>query len=412
MAQYSFKARNNAGELIEGELTGSSEGEIINQLRQREYTPVKISQGTVSKLKEANSFFLFKKLNFGSSRVKVRDLMFFCTNLSSMTNAGIPLLNALNITGDLLTNVKLTASVRKISQLVSDGSSFSDALAVFPDIFSNFFISMIRTGEMSGTLDKVLKEMALYLEKEDNLRQTIRGMLIYPMILLTACVGVVVLIITFLMPKFVEIFTKAGVELPLPTKILYEAGIWIKQYPVYYIPTLIALIWGVKAFLKTDKGKDFSDRFMLKMPIVGSLINKSLVARFCRTLATLLDTGVPMLMGLKILQQVLGNVIYVGIVGEIYSSVEKGEGIHTALIPRKEIPKDVTYMISVGERSGNTGVMLNKIADFYENKIQFQVKELMVLIEPTFITIMGAVVGVIMASIILPMFDMIKTIKQ
>jgi len=410
MARYFFKARNNAGELIEGDLTGESEREIISQLRQKGHTPVKIGQSTVSKIKKANP--LTFKLNFGSSRVKVRDLTLFCTNLSSMTNAGIPLLNALNLTGDLLTNDKLAAATRKISQLVSDGSSFSDALAVFPNIFSNFFVNMIRTGEMSGTLDKALQEMSVYLEKEDNLRQTIKGMLIYPMVLLTACISVIILIVTFLMPKFVEIFTKAGVELPLPTRILYQTGLWIKAYPFYYIPALIGIIWGMKVFLRTNRGKDLYDRFLLKVPLIGPLVNISLVTRFCRTLATLMDTGVPMLIGLKILQQVLENVVYAGIVGEVYASVEKGEGIHTALINRPEIPKDVTYMISVGERSGNTGKMLNKIADFYENKIQFRVKELMVLIEPTFISIMGAVVGVIMASIILPMFDMIKTIKQ
>ena len=172
------------------------------------------------------------------------------------------------------------------------------------------------------------------------------------------------------------------------------------------------MVWGLKRFLKTDRGKDTYDHWVLKVPVIGSLINNSLVARFCRTLSTLLGTGVPMMMGLKILQKVLDNAVFAGIVGEIYESVEKGEGIHSALINRREFPKEVTYMISVGERSGNTGLMLNKIADFYENKIQFQVKELMVLIEPMFITIMGGLVGLIMASIILPMFDMIKTIKQ
>ncbi|MBF0571101.1 MAG: type II secretion system F family protein [Candidatus Omnitrophica bacterium] len=412
MTLYFYKARNNAGELVEGDLTASSEQEILGQLRQMEYTPVKISRDKGLDLKKGKFLSSIAHYNIGSSPVRLRDLMVFCTNISSMINAGIPLLNSLNVTSDLLTNPRLTATTRKISQLISDGSTFSDALAVFPDIFSDFFVSMVRTGETSGTMDKVLKDLVIYLEKEDNLRQTIRGMLIYPMILLTTCIGVVILIITFLMPQFVGIFTKAGIPLPLPTRILYQTGIWMKKYPLFYIPALIAAIWGIKQFFKTNRGKNFYGRFVLKMPVIGNLINKTLIARFCRTLATLLDTGVPMLMSLRILQQVLGNVVYVGIIGEVYANVEKGEGIYSALVARREFPKDVTYMISVGEKSGNIGVILNKIADFYENKVQFQVKELMVFIEPAFITLMAAVVGVIMASIILPMFDMIKTIKQ
>ena len=161
-----------------------------------------------------------------------------------------------------------------------------------------------------------------------------------------------------------------------------------------------------------NEGKIFFDTFILKAPLVGTLINNSLIVRFCRTLASLLDTGVPMLQGFKILQQVIENTVFVNIVEKIYISVEKGEGIHNALMTQKEFPRDVTYMISVGERTGNIGMMLNKVADFYESKVQSQVKELMVLIEPTFVAIMGAVVGVIMASILLPMFDMIKTIQK
>ncbi len=412
MTLYSYKARNNTGGLVAGEITGDSPQDVINQLRQKQYTPIAVSHHNPPEVKRKASPVLSGNMAFGSPRVKPRDLMIFCTNLSSMTDAGIPLLNALNITGEQLTNPKLAAVVRQVSQHISDGSSFSASLVFFPDVFSNFFVNMMRSGEMSGTLSKVLKDMAVYLEKQDNLRQTIRGMMIYPIVLLTACISIVVLIITFLMPQFVQIFTKANVPLPLPTRMLYAAGLWIRQYPFYYIPVLIGVFFGVKVFLETKIGKDFFDRFVLRLPLVGSLIKKILVARFCRTLAAMLDTGVPLLQSFKILEQVLENAVFVEIVETVYDSVEKGEGIHTALMARREFAKDVTYMISVGESTGNLGMMLNKIADFYESKVQFQVKELMVLIEPAFIAIMGAVVGVIMASIILPMFEMVKTIQR
>jgi type IV pilus assembly protein PilC len=412
MTQYSYKARNNAGALVTGQMTGNSVQEIINQLRAKEYTPVKITEAGTPEVKKKTTSFLSANISFGPAKVKPRDLMILCTNLSSMTDAGIPLLNALNVTSEQLTNPYLTDIVRKVSQKISEGSSFSESLALFPKVFSNFFVNMIRSGEISGTLAKVLRDMAVFLEKQDNMRQTIKGMMVYPIVLLTACIGIVVLIITFLLPQFVQIFTRANVPLPLPTRILYAAGLWIKHYPFYYIPGLIGVFFSVRLFLQTSGGKNFFDHWVLELPLVGSLIKKILVARFCRTLGAMLDTGVPLLQSFKILQQILENTVFVAIVGEIYTSVEKGEGIHPALMARREFPRDVTYMISVGESTGNLGMMLNKVADFYESKVQFQVKELMVLVEPAFIAIMGIVVGVIMASIILPMFEMVKTIQR
>jgi len=414
MTQYSYKARNNAGVLVSGQMTGDSVQEIINQLRAKEFTPVKITPevAAAGEVKKKTTPFLSGKISFGATKVKPRDLMILCTNLSSMSDAGIPLLNALNITAEQLTNPYLTDVVHKVSQKISDGSSFSESLALFPKVFSNFFVNMIRSGEISGTLPKVLRDMSIFLEKQDNMRQTIRGMMVYPIVLLTACIGIVVLIITFLMPQFVQIFTRANVPLPLPTRIMYATGLWIKHYPFYYIPGLIGAFFGVRLYLRTAKGKDFFDHVVLDLPLVGSLIKKVLVARFCRSLAAMLDTGVPLLQSFKILQQILENNVFVAIVGEIYASVEKGEGIHPALMTRREFPRDVTYMISVGESTGNLGMMLNKVADFYESKVQFQVKELMVLVEPAFIAVMGIVVGVIMASIILPMFEMVRTIQR
>lgn len=413
MAQYTYKARNNEGQLISGDLTASSEQEVIAQLRQMKYTPVKVSQGVAAKSKETSAKAGSLKEGLGGGpKVTVRDMAVFCTNLSSMTSAGIPLLGALNMVSDQLTNVKLSKAVRHISQMVSDGSSFSESLSAYPKIFSNFFINMVRAAEMSGTLDRVLRDLADYMEKQDQLRQTIRGMMIYPMVLVVACVGVILLIITFVMPQFVQIFTKAEVPLPAPTKFFYELGLFVKQYPMYYLPVIAAVVFGLRKFFKTKQGISFIDHTIFKLPLIGPLVNKLLVARFCRTLATMLTTGVPMLQSLKIVKDVVENEVFAGIVQQVYESVEQGEGIYKALMTRSEIPKDVTYMISVGEKSGNIGVMLNKIADFYESKVSFEVKNLMVLIEPTFIVIMAVSVGGILASVILPMFDMVKTISR
>jgi type IV pilus assembly protein PilC len=413
MSLFSYKARNDKGELISGSVEAESEQQAIAQIRQLNCTPVKITEDATKVKKAAPNFLSIKILSISTPvRVKMRDMVVFCTNLSSMTSAGIPLLNALTVCGEQLTNPTLAATVRRVSQVVSDGSSFSEALALFPNVFSNFFVNMIRAAETSGTLDQVLKEMAVYMEKEDNLIQTIKGMMVYPTVLVIASIGVVLLIITVVMPQFVQIFTKAGVPLPLPTKILYETGIWVKKYPLFYFPLLALIIFQGKRYFKTKNGKDLWDRFSLNLPVVGPVINNTLVARFCRTLATMLNTGVPLLQSFRIVQNVLDHVVFTKIIDNVYTSVEKGETINQVLSNYREFPRDVTYMISVGEKTGNMGLMLNKIADFYENKVQFEVKNLMLLIEPTFVAVMGVVVGGILASMILPMFDMVKTIHR
>ena len=412
MSKYSYKARNNEGQSVAGVLEATSEQEAISQLGKMQYTPIAITLSQEAAGKDTpNSFWNFS-LGSGEQKVKVKDVMSFCSNLSSMTSAGVPLLGAINTIAEQFQNPTTTKTLRKVGQLVSQGSSFSEALAIFPKVFSPFFVSMVKVGEMSGTLEETLNALSVYLEKQERLKQTVRGILIYPSILLIVGTAVVVLILVFLMPKFVDIFTKSGVTLPVPTKILYALSLFLKKYWLGVIVGIIAFVVGIKVSFMKEKTKAMWDRLFIKLPIIGSLLIKIQVARFCRTLGIMVNSGVSILVALNMVKQVLSNVVFVEILKEVYDSVERGEGIHKPLIPRKEFPKDVTYMISVGEQSGNIGQMLNKVADFYESKVEFEVKDLVALIEPIFICILGAVVGVIMASMILPMFDMIKTIEM
>lgn len=412
MSKFAYKARNNDGQPVTGVLEAVSQQEALLQLGKMQYTPISISEQSSDQPKEAKNF-LDIKLNFSlvEKKVAVKDVMAFCSNLSSMTSAGVPLMGAINTIAEQFQNPVMTETLRKVGQLVSQGSSFSEALAIFPRVFSPFFVSMVRVGEMSGTMDETLKALAIYLEKQEHLRQTVKGIMIYPSVLVVVGTAVVVMILTFLMPQFVTIFTKAGVPLPIPTKMLYALSLFLRQYWLWIIITLIALIVAIQISFKKEKTKALWDRLFLKLPVIGGLIIKIQVARLCRTLGIMVISGVSILVALKMVRQVLSNIVFVEILKDVYDSVERGEGIHKQLIPRKEIPKDVTYMISVGEQSGNIGLMLNKIADFYETKVEFEVKEVVTLIEPIFIVILGIVVGVIMASMILPMFDMIKTIQ-
>ncbi|MBF0522285.1 MAG: type II secretion system F family protein [Candidatus Omnitrophica bacterium] len=409
MAIYSYKARNNSGELITGKLESSSEAEAINQLHQMQYIPIKISEETSVSAKEAPQPGV--KMS-QAGRVKVSDLMFFCINLSSMVSAGLPLMGALNVTADQLVNPYFSEVIRKVAQSVSQGVTFSDSLEKFPTIFSKFFVNMVRVGEMSGTMDNSLKTLAVYMEGQENLRQKVIGALIYPAILITAGIGVILLILTFVMPKFVQIFTRSGVPLPLPTRILYDLSVLIQQRWILFLFCLGAFIAAIKIGLQTKSGKDLWQRFLLKTPLFGPVTNNILIARFTRTLGSLLNSGVPLLQSLDILKGIIDNCVFSNIIQEVRVSVEKGEGVHKPLIKHKEFPKDVVYMISVGESAGKMGQMLNKAADFYENKVDYSIKGLVVFIEPVFISFLGVCVGGIMASVLLPMFDMIKTIRH
>jgi type IV pilus assembly protein PilC len=240
----------------------------------------------------------------------------------------------------------------------------------------------------------------------------VKGMMTYPMVLIFASIAVVLLIIVVVMPQFVQVFTKAGVPLPLPTRLMYELGLQIKQYWYVHLIVIATIVFGVKTYLKTEKGKDFFDRFILTVPVIGGIVKKSLVVRFTRTLATMLNTGVPLLQSLRVVRNVVENRVFARIIDDVYINTEKGEGINKALLSHRLIPKDVTYMVSIGEKSGNLPTMLNKVADFYENKVNYEIKDAMVLVEPIFISILGVCVGGIMASMILPMFDMVKTIQR
>ncbi|MBF0122356.1 MAG: type II secretion system F family protein [Candidatus Omnitrophica bacterium] len=386
-----------------------SEQDVIGQLRQLQCTPVKIDRGGSTKVKIEK---VVKTPQIAVRPVKTEDLLALCINLSSMISAGITLMGALNVISGQLENPYLGEVVRRVARMVSEGSSLSSALENFPRVFSKFFINMVRVGEISGTMDDVLKTLAVFLEKQDDLRQKIHGALIYPMILIVAGVGVILLIITFVMPQFVKIFEKAGIVLPLPTRMLNGVGVWLRHYWLFFIGGLVALFFLVRYLFEIPKVRDKWQRFILRVPVFGRLGCNVLVARFTRTMGALLNAGVPLLQALTILKEVIDNSLFSEIVQEVRDSAEKGEGLSGPLKKHKEFPADVVYMLSVGEETGKIGPMLNKAADFYENKVEYAIKGLLVYIEPAFISILGVCVGGILASVLLPMFDMIKTIHR
>jgi type IV pilus assembly protein PilC len=271
---------------------------------------------------------------------------------------------------------------------------------------------MVRAGETSGKLNVVLNRLALYVEQQEDLRQQVKNALFYPSILVVAGIAVVVLIVTFVMPKFVEVFNKAGVPLPLPTQIFYTFGLALTRYWYLFIFVVWLAFMGFKMYARTQKGAYRLDHLKLNLPVTGPLVRKLIISRFSRTLATLVESGVPILHSLDIVHDVVANQIISNIVKNVRNSVEEGERIAKELKKSGEFPQDMVQMISVGEETGRLGYMLNKIAGFYDNAVGYSLKKLIALIEPVFIIVLGILVGFIMASMLLPMFDMIKTINR
>jgi len=402
---FTYKARDEAGKAVKGELEAVSKDEVASKLHEMGYMVSRVDESFSSGVQLPDLAERF-------TRVKSRDMILFNIQLANMLSAGITLLMCLKILQQQFEEKKFKKIIGEVTRSVEAGSSFSEALGTHPRVFNKLFVSTVKAGESSGNLDRVLTRLAAYVEYQDDLKEKIQGALFYPMVLLFAGIAVILIVVTFLIPQFVDMFTKAGVALPLPTQILYAVGIGLKQYWYFCLMGLGALVFGAGWYRKTDGGELFTDRMFLKIPVVGGLVRKVCISRFARTLSTLVASGVPMLHGLSIVEEIVGNRIIARVVRKARDSVESGSKIAEPLKVSGEFPVDVVSMISVGEETGDLDGMLNKIADFYDRLVSYAVKRLTTLIEPFFLVLMGGLVGLIMASVLLPIFDMAQAIRH
>ena len=404
MPTYIYKARDATGKPVKGTMEASSKDELTDKLHKMGYMTTSVTEALAG-IKIETVFEKFK-------RIGTEDMVMFNVQLSNMIHAGISILTSLGALTKQLENKKLKEAMGSVSRSVEAGDSFSQALARHPGTFSKLFVNMVKAGEASGKLDNILARYAVFAEQEQDLREKIKGSLFYPIILLFAGIAVTLFIVTFIIPQFAEIFMKAGIKLPMLTLILYRIGIGIKHF-WYLIALFIITCWLViRYYRKTEQGRLSVDRLKLRTPIIGPLYRKIAISRFTRTLGTLVGSGVPILESLDITKEVVGNEVLARVIGNMRQCVEKGEKISEPLKISEEFPADAVQMISVGEETGNLGGMLNKISDFYDMSIGYTVKKLTTIIEPLFLVIMGAMVGGIMASILLPIFDMMKVLRH
>jgi type IV pilus assembly protein PilC len=404
MPIFNYKARDSAGKAVSGSMEAATRSDLIDKLQKLGFmaTAVKEARGGSQAHTILDRF----------ARVGSGDLLMFYIELSNMISAGLPILTCLNTLHKQIENKRLKAAVGNVARQVESGGSLSQGFASESRIFHRLFVNMIKAGEASGSLDTVLMKYAEFFEKQEDLKQKVAGALFYPIILLCAGITVSLFIVTFVIPQFAEIYMKAGIKLPIPTLVVYKAGIALKHYWLGILIALIALFIGIKLLARTPRAAFLLDSLKLRLPIIGPLYRKVIITRFTRTFATLFGSGVPILESLDITKEVAGNEVIARVIDNVRKCVERGEKISEPMKISEEFPPDVVQMISVGEETGALDTMLNKTADFYDMTVNYAVRKLTTIIEPVFLVIMGIMVGSILASMLLPIFDMVKTLRH
>jgi type IV pilus assembly protein PilC len=404
MPIFNYKARDSAGKAVSGSMEAATRSDLIDKLQKLGFmaTAVKEARGGSQAHTILDRF----------ARVGSGDLLMFYIELSNMISAGLPILTCLNTLHKQIENKRLKAAVGNVARQVESGGSLSQGFASESRIFHRLFVNMIKAGEASGSLDTVLMKYAEFFEKQEDLKQKVAGALFYPIILLCAGITVSLFIVTFVIPQFAEIYMKAGIKLPIPTLVVYKAGIALKRYWLGILIALIALFIGIKLLARTPRAAFLLDSLKLRLPIIGPLYRKVIITRFTRTFATLFGSGVPILESLDITKEVAGNEVIARVIDNVRKCVERGEKISEPMKISEEFPPDVVQMISVGEETGALDTMLNKTADFYDMTVNYAVRKLTTIIEPVFLVIMGIMVGSILASMLLPIFDMVKTLRH
>jgi type IV pilus assembly protein PilC len=349
----------------------------------------------------------------GYGRVKLTDLAIFARQFSTMLDAGVSLIRCLDVLQAQTNNARLRKILMDLSARVESGESLSRSMARHPKAFSQLIIGLIRAGEVGGVLEESLQRIAAFLEKDVQLRRKIRSALTYPVIVLLAAIGIVIFLVSWLVPQFAQLFKELGIkELPAPTQFLVDLSALFTQRWYVVIIAVVAILIAYKLFVSTRVGRRVADRVKLRVPVFGPLHHKIVMARFSRTMGTLLASGVPILQAMETVAGVVGNSVVSDAVIESRARIREGEKIADPLQRSKMFPPMVVHMVSVGEESGSLDHMLNKIADFYENEVEMTIASLTAAIEPVMIVLLGVIVGFIVISMFLPMIEVISNLSQ
>jgi len=398
---FEWSGKTTRGLIETGEITANSKDEVIAQLRKRSITATLVRQ----KEKKASKF------SFGGG-VNDKDIVIFTRQFATMIDAGLPLVQALDILSQQVESKSLASALLTIKNDVEGGATYADALRKHPKVFTELYANMVAAGESGGILDTILNRLAAYMEKAMKLKKKVKGAMIYPIVVSSIAVGVIAVIMIFVVPTFSKMFTQMGGTLPLPTLIVMKTSNFLAGIGGVIVAMLIAAaIVAFKQIRKTEKGTAITDRIFLRLPIFGIMLRKVAVAKFTRTLGTLISSGVPILDGLEITAKTAGNKVIEYAVMEVRQAVTEGKTLAEPLMKSKVFPPMVTHMISVGEATGALDAMLNKIADFYDDEVDAAVGNLTAMMEPMLMVFLGGSVGFIVIAMYLPIFKLITLIK-
>jgi type IV pilus assembly protein PilC len=401
---FAYSGRTKAGQTVSGERTADTMDAAVAALRREQIMVTRITPATAAKADAGKK----EKVGKTGKKVSAKNLAVFTRQFSVMIDAGLPLVQCLDILGTQEEDKNFAAVILQTRTAVESGASLADAMRQHPKTFDPLFTNMIAAGEAGGILDTILKRLATYIEKAVKLSGQVKSAMIYPVAVVLIAGGVVGVILWKVIPTFASLFSGLGAELPLPTRVVIGLSDNLVRYFPFIFVILGAAGYGFRQYYATDKGRHVVDRTMLKLPVLGNILRKIAVARFCRTLSTLISSGVPILDGLDITARTAGNAIVEDAVMTTRKSIERGETISVPLKDTQVFPAMVTQMIGVGEATGALDTMLSKIADFYEEEVDTAVAGLLTLLEPIMIAILGVVVGGIVIAMYLPIFDLIS----
>ncbi|MGB2636848.1 MAG: type II secretion system F family protein [Candidatus Acidiferrum sp.] len=402
MPVFTYKGTNRSGSSVAGEMSANSKTELQSLLRRQQITPTRVSE----KGKE------FNLPTFGGG-VSAKELAIFTRQFSVMIDAGLPLVQCLEILASQQENKTFQKVLTGTRSAVEGGSNLSSAMKQYPKVFDPLYSNMVEAGETGGILDTILQRLSTYIEKNVKLKAAVKSALIYPIGVLSIAGGVITLLLWKVVPIFATLFAGLGVDLPLPTKIVIALSHFVGSiFGFLILVGLVASIFGLKIWYGTPGGRFVMDTIVLKLPVLGILMRKIAVARFTRTLGTLIASGVPILEGLDITAKTSGNAVVERALNQVRKSLEEGKSLTEPLKESEVFPGMVTQMIAVGEQTGAMDAMLQKIADFYEDEVDVAVKDLLTALEPIMIVFLGLVVGGVVISMYLPLFSLIGKLSS
>jgi len=398
MPLFKWEGKDRQGQIVRGELDASSSAVAVLQLRKQQILPLRVKAE-----KEKKKSALLGRFR---RKVKEKDVAVFTRQLATMIDAGLPLVQSLEILAAQQESPAFKDTLLQVKGDVESGSTFSDALRKAPGVFDDLYTNLVTAGEIGGTLDIILNRLSQYMEKSIALKKRVKGAMVYPAAILSVSVLVVIILLVFVIPVFEKMFSGFGAALPGPTQFLITLSNFVKSYILFILVGLAGLVVIFRRFRKTPTGRLVTDRALLKAPVFGPLLIKIAIARFSRTLGTLVSSGVPILDGLAITARSSGNKVLEGAIMKTRESISEGKTIAEPLEKEAVFPPMVVQMIGVGERTGSLDAMLNKIADFYDEEVDATVAALTSLLEPLMMVVLGVLIGGMMICMYLPIFKM------